>query len=579
MGTRVRALAAVGVVAVAVALGLAATGVLAPLENWTVAKRFEVRGAEPARDVAVVAIDDADLARLGRWPLPRSRHAAALDALRRAGVRAIAYDVQFTEPSADPREDAALYDAVGRARGTVLATTAVHADGSTDVLGGEQSLRPIGARAANALLPAVDGGVLRSVPSKVDGLTSFAVAAAEAATHRRLDGDALIDFHGPPGTVPTYSFAELVRGRVPARALRGRVVVVGASAPSLQDLHRTPTSGDGEMAGPEIQANAISTVLRGLPLRPAPGWLDALLGVALAVIVPLVALRLRALWAALLGAGAVVALLVGAQLAFDAGVVLSVAPPLAGLAVGAVGTLAAAAAVSAAARRKAKALFGRFVPAPVVEQLLEREGGEARLGGVRRDSTVLFCDLRGFTSFAEDAEPELVIEVMNRYLSEMSDGLLAHGGTVVSYLGDGIMAVFGSPVPRDDHASAAVLAACELAGERLAALNAWLQARGLAPFALGVGVNSGPVMSGLVGSQRRMEYAAVGDTTNVAARLQAATKGSEHAVYVSESAFERLDAVTAARLVSAGELHMAGRERAVRVFAPRPVAASVSRAA
>src|SRR4051794_41304569 len=507
--TRLRALAAVGASAAAVALALLSTGALERLESWSLGERFAVRGAEPARDVAVIAIDDDDMARLHeRWPLPRSRHAAALAALRRAGVRATAYDVQFTEPSDDPREDRALYEAARRARGTVLATTAVRKDGDTDVLGGEKMLRPIGAHAANALLPSVDGGVLRSVPRRVDGLTSFAVAAAQAAGRRvgTAGFPALIDFHGPPGTVPTYSFADLVAGRVPARALRGRVVVVGASAPSLQDLHATPTSGDGEMPGPEIQANAISTVLRGLPLRRSPPWLDVVCALLLALVVPAAAMRVRPLRAALLGFAALALWLVAAQLAFDRGMVLSVMAPLAGLVVGAVGSLAAAALVSSAARRRAKTLFGRFVPAPVVEQLLEREGGEARLGGVRQDATVLFCDLRGFTHFAESAAPELVIEVLNHYLEAMSDGILAHGGTVVSYQGDGIMAVFGSPLARADHASAAVLAAAELIAERLPRFNAWLSSRGLERFELGVGVNSGPVMSGLVGSQRRMEY-------------------------------------------------------------------------
>ena len=132
------------------------------------------------------------------------------------------------------------------------------------------------------------------------------------------------------------------------------------------------------------------------------------------------------------------------------------------------------------------------------------------------------------------------------------------------------MAVFGSPLARDDHASAAVRAAEELVAERLPRFNAWLANRGLPPFDLGVGVNSGPVMSGLVGSQRRMEYAAVGDTTNVAARLQAATKDGEHAVYVSETTHARLDAVTSARLTGAGELALRGRERPVAIYAPRP---------
>jgi adenylate cyclase len=572
VSVRARALAAVGAVAGALAVLALLTGVLDRLETWTVDARFSLRGEQPATQVAVVAFDDEDIARIGTWPIPRSVHGRAIDRLRRAGARVIAYDVQFTERTTDT-EDGALYDALARARGTVLATTAVRENGDTDVFGGREVLDPIGARAGNSLLPTETGGEIRRVPWSVDGLTSFAVAAAERRLGRRVagdgfaDGGALVDFHGPPGTVPTYSFRDLLAGRVPARALRGRVVVVGASAPSLQDIHPVPTSGKGTMPGPEVQANAISTILRGLPLREAPWWLDVLAALALAFVVPLAAIRLRARSTALVGLLAFGLWLVACHAAFQAGVLLSATPPLAALLLAPAGTTAVAALSSAADRRRTRALFGRFVPETVVEELLDHD---AQLGGVRQDATVLFCDLRGFTTFAEDAPPELVIEVLNRYLEEVSDAVLAHRGTVVSFLGDGVMAVFGSPLARADHARAAVAASAELLADRLPRFHAWLAERDLPALALGVGVNSGPVMSGLVGSERRMEYAAVGDTTNVAARLQAATKGTPHSVFVSATTHERLDDVTRARLTDAGELALRGRGSQVRVYTLGP---------
>ena len=569
---RGRVLAAVGLVAAVLGVGAQATGVLGRVESWTVDARFAVRGSEPARDVAVVAIDDADLAAIGRWPISRRSHARAIDALRRAGARVVAYDVQFTEASGDNAADMALYRAVARKPGTVLATTTVRADGDTDVLGGSVNLRPARARAANSLLPTAAGGEMRRVPYAVAGLKSFAVAAAEERSGRRVGSrgfgarGALIDFYGPPGTVPTYTFRALLRGEIPASALRGRVVVVGASAPSLQDVHPVPTSGSGVMPGPEVQANAISTVLRGLPLRDAPWWLDALAVLALAAVVPLTALRCRALFATALGVAALGVWVGVAQAAFDHGLVLTVTPPILAAVVAPVGTVCAAALLAAADRRRTRTLFGRFVPEPVVAELLERQGGEARLGGVRQDATVLFCDLRGFTTFAEDAAPELVIEVLNRYLAEVSDAVLAHGGTVVTYLGDGVMAVFGSPLARADHAAAALAAAEELIDVRLPRFHAWLAGRALPALPLGVGLNSGPVMSGLVGSERRMEYAAVGDTTNVAARLQAATKNTPHSVFIAGSVADRLDSLTRARLTPAGNLAVTGRGAAVPVY-------------
>ena len=138
----------------------------------------------------------------------------------------------------------------------------------------------------------------------------------------------------------------------------------------------------------------------------------------------------------------------------------------------------------------------------------------------------MFSDLRGFTSFAETLEPATVIGALNRYLTAMSEAILDHGGTLVAYMGDGIMAVFGAPLAQDDHADRALAAARDML-ERLEGFNEWLRQEGLHEgFKMGIGLNSGQVMSGHVGSERRLEYTALGDTTNTAARLEGMTKGT-----------------------------------------------------
>jgi len=262
-----------GLAAAVLACALWAAGALAPLEQWAVDARFDVRGERAATEVAVVDLDAETLSSLEEWPIRRSRHARVIDRLRRAGARAIAYDVQFTEPT-EAEEDNALLEALSRAPGTVLATTEAE-DGRHDVLGGEETVRAVGARAANALFGTDRGAVIRRVPESVAGLGSFATVAAREVLGRRYVAaeagapGAWIDYAGPPGTVLTVPFGRILRDARAARALRGRVVVVGSSAPSLQDVHPTSTSGSGVMSGPEIQANAIATALRGYPLRSA----------------------------------------------------------------------------------------------------------------------------------------------------------------------------------------------------------------------------------------------------------------------------------------------------------------------
>jgi adenylate cyclase len=579
-------LAAIGLLAGLLALVAHTSGVLDRVEAQSVDARFAQRGTTSVPNVAVVDIDAESITRLGTWPIRRTHHADAIDALRRAGARTVAYDVQFTEASERVEDDVALFEAVARAPGAVLSTTEVLEDGTTRVLGGPELLAEARAVAANTTVPVGLGGVVRNVRAELDGLKTFPVAAVESATGRPVRSAALrgegapIDYHGRAGTIPTYQFVDLLDGRIPAEKLRGHIVVVGSSAPSLQDLHPVPTQSDGLMPGPEIQANAISTVLRGMPLRDAPGWIGALAAFVLALVVPLAALRIRPLGVAALGVLFLAGWIAACVVAFHRGLILVATEPLLALSLSVVGTLGAEALFNARERRRVRSLFGRFVPDSVVDELLEVADGSGGIAGKRQDATVLFCDLRGFTTFAEHAQPELVIEVLNTYLGEMTEAIQRHSGTVVSYQGDGIMAVFGAPVARDDHAASAVDAAQELLELRLGRLNLWLAERDLPPFRLGVGLNSGAVMSGTVGSERRMEYAAVGDTTNVAARLQAATKGTPFALFVSQTTWDRMPGRGRGRLIPAGELAVKGRETPVPVWSlPSATTAEPLRAA
>ena len=356
---RTFALALVAGLALAAGLSAYATGLWRGLEARTVDARFSLRPAHPPRDLLVVAIDDRSIDDLVQhWPFPRSRHATAIDRLRADGARAIVYDIQFTERTT-PREDFALYRAVARAGGVVLATSEVDGSGHTNVLGGDANLARAHARAAAASLPPDPGPVIRRYSASALGLPSLAVAGAEATTGRPVPGSAFargnawIDFRGPPGTIPTVHFSDLVLGRVDPRLVKGRTVVVGASSPTLGDVHATSTTSGTPMSGPEVQANAIWTALHGNPLRAAPGWL-AVLAIALgAVAMPLACrLGLRPLGAAFSAAGLAAGYLAAAQAAFLGGTIVIVIYPLAALALGTAGAIVAGWAFEARERRR-----------------------------------------------------------------------------------------------------------------------------------------------------------------------------------------------------------------------------------
>jgi len=570
---RARLIGLLTVALVAVGFGVTAyaTHLMRTLDLNTVDTRFSIRGAqERPDDIVVVKIDDVTFDQLElQWPFPRHVHGELIDRPGEAGAKAIAYDVQFTEPTV-PREDSALIRAVERADGVVLSTTEVNERGESKVFGGEEVVERIGARAASTVVQSDPGGVLRRFPVSFDGLTGFPVAAVEADTGVPVDlGDGggqfpWIDYRGPPGTFESYSFSKVLRGKVPD-AFRGKVVVVGATAPSLQDFTATPVGEGHEMSGAEVLANAIWTVENDFPLKSVPGIVNIALIVLFGLIAPAAQLRLRPVRAFAAAVALGLAFLVCAQLAFGAGWIVSVAYPLVALIVSAVGSLAVSALITAYERQWVRDTFARFVPESVVDDVLEHADESLRLAGVRREGTVLFSDLRGFTSFAETLPPDQVIEVLNHYLSEMSDAIMDHGGTLVSYMGDGIMAVFGAPIEQHDHADRAVAAAEEMVSARLERFNEWIRSAGFSEgFQMGVGINSGSVMSGQVGSERRIEYTAVGDTTNTAARLEGMTKGTTHEVFIADST--RAEMVDGGRLAFVDEFPVRGRSAGIKVW-------------
>jgi adenylate cyclase len=375
---------------------------------------------------------------------------------------------------------------------------------------------------------------------------------------------------GPAETIQSIPYWKVLDGKFPPKLFAGKIVIVGVSAPILGDIHATPTTGGGQMSGPEVQANAVNTLLRGAPLKDVPRWVNVALIVLLAVAVPLGSLRLRG-WRALLDALALaVVFTIAAQVAFNSGAIVSFVYPLLALALGTLGTLGVLYVGEAIERERVRDVFSRFVPAGVVDEVLASTDENLRLGGVERDCTVLFCDLRGFTSFSESQSAARVIEVVNHYLDEMSQAILAAGGTLIAYMGDGIMAVFGAPLEQPDHADRALKAAREMIGPRLEHFNVWLAEQGFEhSFRMGVGLNSGPVMAGNVGSEQRVEYTAIGDTTNTASRLEGMTKDSEAMLFIADSTRQRMHGSTG-DLTFVGEFEIRGRTAKLVVWTVSP---------
>jgi CHASE2 domain-containing sensor protein len=292
----------------------------------------------------IVAIGENAVNTLCGFPFHRRYHAAVINTLHAAGAKAIGYDVQFTTQT-DVTDDNDLLTAVSLARGIVLATDAVLSNGSTTVLGGGAALSQTGAHAADSSVEPDSDGVLRRAIYSFQTLDTFAVALAAQAMHRPVPrsefpgGSALVDFAGPSQTFKEIPFLSVLHHQFPKNFFRGKIVLVGTTDPVLQDVHATAA---GQMSGVEYWANAVSTILRGNPLREAGGATNVILILLLALSMPLAALRMRP---GMLMVGIAIALgvvyVIVAQVAFNTGTVLSYVYPLVGLTLGTVEATAA----------------------------------------------------------------------------------------------------------------------------------------------------------------------------------------------------------------------------------------------
>jgi adenylate cyclase len=361
-----------------------------------------------------------------------------------------------------------------------------------------------------------------------------------------------------PGGARVVSALDVLQGRVPAERIRGRTVVVGLTDPAFAELHRTPV---GELAAVLVHANAGNTMLTNAWIRPVPvaetlAWifcLTALVGAA-AVVLPLWLTPLPVVVAAWGYLGL-------AGLRVGGGRLMDVVRPFSAVLAAMLITVLLRGAAEFRQRRQVQSLFGEYVPAGVVAQLLDQERVEQATGGERLDVAVLFCDLRGFTTMAESLEPGQVRDVLNAYYRATTRIVFDHGGTVMQYVGDEVFAVFGAPIPQADAAATALRCAVRLQ-QAAADLNDLLAGRGLPPVAYGIGLHRGEVVAAHVGNEIRRQYAVVGDPVNVGSRLCGQARAGE--VVVSDAILDRSGEPPAVEPL--GPLPLKGKRRPVSAF-------------
>lgn len=549
---------------------------------------FKARGQQQSTRTVIVAVDDrtlrelADYGRFFTWP--RNLHAEVVRQVTAARARTIVFDVLFDAPAPG---DADLIEAIA-AHGNVVQPVAGDPTSALAPAPGPQAygraIQPLPEIAAASPIlahanQAPDGdGTVRRAPLfiRVDDQDIPSLALAGAARFLRRpqvtdgpiqdghiplagrqipvddDTNMLVNYLGGPSdpsrpsAITEVSYVDVLRGEVPPSVFEGKIVMIGVTALAFADDYWTPPSIKERMDGVEIHANAIETILRGDFLTDAPDilttasiYLAALLAGMALVVLPLFA----ALTVTLLGLAAYLGL---AFTFFDAtqfqnqigpvtvpSYLLNLFYPPISLAFSFGGVMIYRIVFEQRQQRALRGALSQYLSPDVMEEVAA-DPEAVKLGGEKREMTVFFSDLRGFTSYSETIDPEELVLVLNQYLTEMTDVIFHHQGTVDKYMGDAIMAFWGAPRPQPDHARRACSTALDMMRD-LGILNQHWQAEGRQKLDIGVGINTGPMTVGNMGSQRRLDYTVMGDAVNLASRLEGLNKEYGTNIIVSDS--------------------------------------------
>lgn len=564
----------------------------------------------PDPDIVIVDIDERSLGLLaesvGRWPWPRVIHGELLEGIEKQNPRAVVFDVLFSDPDLTrPESDAYFAEAIAasqnsffpmlrlnttdHSQGIPLAEYGAHlgvvptdhADPQTKVA----MVLPLQAMLETGRLGthnaiADDDGVVRRYPMYFDEggwhLPSLPLTVAKHLGFENISqqSEIILHWHGTALSYPRVSYADIYEDFQRAKPLRDakeftdKIVIIGATANGLHDIRPTPVAAFHP--GVEILATAIDNLKNQNPLVKAPQAIQAVIGAILISLLGLAFIRFRRIfWLGFALVLSTIALLLIQFWALRWQLIL----PLLSVIIFAWVYYIAAALMEylreRKAREKAVETFGRFLDPRVVQALVEKGETTESLSGKSQQITVLFSDIRGFTTLSETSSPERVVELLNSYFTLQAGAIFQHQGTLDKYIGDAIMAFWGAPAEQPNHALLAVAAALEM-GERLEQFRAEAGELGR-DLDIGIGVHSGSAVVGFIGSENRQDYTAIGDTVNLSSRIEGLTKGVARILVSEETRIlcEQGGLACPFEFEDKGSFTVKGRAQAVRLYEPR----------
>jgi len=550
---------------------------LVELKGYDLLHFFRQYSAPPA-EIVIVAIDEPSFAELGhQWPWPRSIHARLIDRLIAEGASVIGFDVIFSEPSS-LYEDRIFAESLRKSDRIILASDIASAE--RGAYRQEMVVEPIPlfsryATTGIATVPLDRDYVVRRLYPVVPGERRFAEAIAERHAQRQVGlppANAMISYQIPPGKAETVSFYQALDSDrfLPRGYFRNKIVIVGKSLKSAtektSDYFATPylmQRGFGLMSGVELQANMVLNFLQDDFVRS----INITWKIALTFLAALFGSFMQVWWkpirsACLAVAGALLCVTISA-LVFNRLRIWLPAISFLFLFLLPYAIFGVHAYVrSESRRRELRRIFAQYLSPSILKNILDHPEN-VRLGGVKVEATVFFSDIAGFTTMSEKMQPEEISHLLNIYLSEMTKIIFDQQGTIDKFIGDAIMAFWGVPLPDDDHAFHACTAALEMQ-RRLKEMRRNMALQGYPELFVRIGINTGMVIAGNMGSHELFDYTVLGDTVNVASRLEGANKEFGTSIIISASVFEKVKDSVRVRLL--GMVTVKGKTEGVIIY-------------
>jgi adenylate cyclase len=547
------------------------------LENFFEDLLFVERPLHP--DIVIIAIDDESIKQIGQWPWKREIFAKALLKLEEYKPKAVGIDVVFPEESRFGKEDDQV---LGQALKKlsypfVLPVKAVSLfidkdRAYTDSFSGQLKSFEEKANIGHVNLILDADGVVRRFPifieSKESKIFAFPYLLTKKAGLKILNENDLkqiprIVFSAKPGTISRVPFYRLISGEISASRLENKILLIGSTAVDLHDEKPTPLSQGTQMQGVEIQANIVNMLVSGYQFKSLSSGFTCL-WIFLAVLFSwLVFIIFKSFFKSLLtniflGGFWFISML----FMVEQGIVPNLIHINAAWIFSTISLFGCRYFVSEKEKREIKKVFSHYVSKEVLEKIL-KDPKNISLGGEEKFITILFSDIRGFTSVSEKLSPQKLVEMLNQYFSAMSGEILKHKGVLDKYIGDAIMAFWGAPVSDENQADNAVQAAIGMK-EQLEGFNKKQKEKGKPEINIGIGIYSGLAVVGNIGSEIRFDYTAIGDSVNIASRIEGLTKTYKTKIIISESVKNRLKNSYPLELL--GSVEIRGRNEPVKIY-------------